>query len=88
MLLFQYVNLRFPDPLYSAGYVSETIRWALAELIISPTARASASATGNTMGGRVCYARNFDPARYPPNATAKPSAVAAPGTMTPAAAAR
>jgi hypothetical protein len=33
-LLFQYVNLRFPDPLDSAGYVSETIRWALAELII------------------------------------------------------
>jgi hypothetical protein len=33
-LLFKYVNLLFPDPLDSAGYVSETIRWALAELII------------------------------------------------------
>jgi hypothetical protein len=33
-LLFQYVNLFFPDPLDSAGYVSETIRWELAELII------------------------------------------------------
>jgi hypothetical protein len=33
-LLFQYVNLGFPDPLDSGGYVSEKIRWSLAELII------------------------------------------------------
>lgn len=33
-LLFQFVNLQFPDPLDSSGYVSENIRWALAELII------------------------------------------------------
>ena len=33
-LLFQYVNLLLPDPLDSASYVNETIRLALAELII------------------------------------------------------